>query len=165
MRSPVDGSDVQEALEHVDDLFEAVDADGAGLPDEGLPDGVLGGEGGGVGGDGPGPVRGLAALPDDDGLSLADVLENFEEAAAVLDALDVHADHLGLGVLAEVFEVVRDVEDDGVAQAHELADLHPVRAPEQAEVHALGAALADEAYGPGLAGVLLGRESGRRSRG
>ena len=42
------GGDVQEALEHVDDLFKAVDADGAGLPDEGLPDGVLGGEGGGV---------------------------------------------------------------------------------------------------------------------
>ena len=85
------------------------------------------------------------ALPDDDGLSLAYVLENFEEASAVLDALHIHADHLGLGVLAEVFEVVRDVEDDGVAQAHQLADLDAVRPPEQAEVHALGAALADEA--------------------
>ena len=63
------------------------------------------------------------------------------------------------GVLAEVFKVVRDVEDDGVAQAYELADLHAVRAPEQAEVHALGAALADEAYWPGLAGVLLGGEA------
>ena len=112
-----------------------------------------------MGGDGPGPVRGLTALPNDDRLSFADVLENFEEAAAVLDALHVHADHLGIGVLAEVFEVVRDVEDDGIAQAHELADLHAVRPPEQAEVHALGAALAYEADGSCLAGVLLGGEA------
>ena len=112
-----------------------------------------------MGGDGPGPVRGLAALPDYHGLALADVLEHVEEATPVFHALHVHADHLRVGVLAEVFEVVGDIEDDGVAEADQLADLHPVGATQQAEIHALGAALADETHGPRLSGVLLGGEA------
>src|SRR5690606_29889642 len=107
---------------------------GAALPHHAVPDGLARGERTGVRHGRAGAGFGLPALPDNDGLALAGFAERFEEAAAILHAFDVHADDLGFVVEGEVFEVVRDIEDDGVAEADAAAEVHAVRRCDGAEI-------------------------------
>ena len=144
-------------LQHIDGVVHALGGQGARLPHDALPHGVRGRERGGVRGGGAGARLGDATLPDDDGLELAGAAKRSDEAAAVLHALHVHGDDLGIGVIGKVVDIIRDVQHLGVPHADRGADAHPLGSADQAEVDGVGAGLGDEAHRPRLARRLLAR--------
>ena len=136
---------VRERVHRVDRLVEALRLHDARLPHRGVPDRRRGRQRSRVRVDRTRAGAGHAALPDDDRLSLRRLLYGAEEAPPVLHALDVHGDDLGLRVVREVLDVVRRVEDDGVAEAHRLRALHASHGADEREVDGVRSALGDEA--------------------
>ena len=113
----------------VDDLRDAGDVDDAGLLEHRVPDARRAGQRAGVRGGRPGALLAHAALPQDDGLLAADLAGHLEEAPAVLDALHVGDDGLGLLVLAEVLQVVLGGQVALVAAAHDGAEAQALGRP------------------------------------
>ena len=96
-----------------------------------------------------------AALPQDDGLAAGDLPGHLEEAPAVLDALHVGHDGLGLLVLAQVLQVVLGGQVALVAAADDAAEAHALGGQEPDQVVHERAALGEAADGARLGGNAL----------
>ncbi|MBK9545777.1 MAG: hypothetical protein IPO51_07930 [Dehalococcoidia bacterium] len=124
---------VEQQLHHVDGFIEVVRRNGAALAHHAVPDRLGRRQRACVRHRRSRACLRLPPLPDDHRLPLACLAQCFEEAPAVLHALDVHADDLGFVVEHEVLEVIRDIEDDGVAEAGTAANVHAVRRGNETE--------------------------------
>ena len=113
----------------------------AGLPHNSVPDGGRGCERRCVRVDGARARGSNAALPDDNGLPAGRSAQNVEEEAAVLGAFHVHSDNLSLGVVRQVLDVVRRVQDDSVAEADRLRAFDAPQRPNEREVDTVRSAL------------------------
>ena len=89
-------------------------------------DGIGTGDGTGMGGCSLGTGLGLSGLEDDDGLFHRHALDGLDELLSVGDALAVHSDDLGVGVLGEISQEVALVEVAFVTEGDEVGKTYTV---------------------------------------
>ena len=101
----------------------------------------------------------LAALPHNHGLLGSDLPESAEEPSTVLGPLDVGANHAGVGILGEVLEQVRAIQQNGIPEADALVDAEPAALNARGHRTGVGAALGDDGHVANLLHVLTRPEA------
>ena len=134
----------------VDDLLDAVDADGVDLAAEGVEHLERAGEAGGMRHNGARAGGRSSALENDRGLGGGSLADRLDKAAAVFDPLDVGSDDLRLRVVREVAEQLALVDVGGVAVADDLREADAADGGGVDHLARVPAALRDEADGAGL---------------
>jgi len=119
----------REALDSVEQLFEAEDAQHAGAPEGRVIDRIRAGERAGVGGDRSGAHRKAAGLHDDHRLAAGGDSRRRHEFSRRGDRFDIKQDRAGILVGRQEIEHVADIDVRHLAERHEIgkADLPGTR--------------------------------------
>ena len=145
-----------------------VDPDDSRLPECAFDDPVVRGEGSGMGDGRLSPFLGGSSLEHDDGFPLGQLGRDFDEPLGPLEALQVHENGLGLGVVGVVFQHFGLVRVHLVAQPHDPRYAEVLRRNDEAhgvggEVAGLGevgnVSLGDPAQGEEARREIMGRGS------